>query len=61
MTVRLQDAPLRCPNPDFQGKPCRKQWALEVTRPWKFVCPRCKKTYRGVVDIGESESGIIEA
>ena len=56
----MQDTELRCPNPDFQGKPCRMKWAKEVTRPWTFTCRRCKKTYRGI-DTAEAESGIIEA
>ena len=58
MTLRLQDTELRCPNADFKGKPCQKKWALEVTRPWKFTCPRCKRTYRGI-DTSEG-NGIIE-
>lgn len=55
MTLRLQDTELRCPNPEFQGKPCRMKWAKEVTRPWTFTCRRCKKTYRAEVETGEGD------
>lgn len=60
MTLRLQDTELRCPNPDYQGTACGKMWALEVTRPWKFQCPRCKKTYQAAVDT-RGNGGILEA